>query len=60
MKNCEIKTSCVNPVGMKTQAKKTGSDFCFNIRGLLSVITIDTIHDFLVWLRTSFNPADIN
>ena len=45
----------------KAWANKSGFNYLilhFYIRGKLDIY--ETIHDFLVWLKTGFNPADIN
>ena len=57
MKNYKIKTSFERP---KARANKTGINAIAFIVFVKNCMWYDAIHDFLVWLRTSANPADIN
>ena len=52
--NNKIKTSFVNPEEPKIQARKTS--MVINI----FILVFDNTHDFLVWLRTGYNPANSN
>ena len=47
------------PRGNKVPDKQTGTIFMiFIFLFLENCVQCDTMHDFLVWLRTGFNPAD--
>ena len=62
IKDCKIKDNCVSPEGARLTKLVFILQFFFfyfYICGKLSVY-IDTIHDFLVWLRTGSNTPDIN
>ena len=58
MNNFKLKTSFVSSEGPKAQLYETGINFLrffFNYSSLY-----DAIHDFLLWLGTGSNPAEIN
>ena len=54
-----MKNSFVNPKGLNARANKLIFIFICSIF-VENCLHYDMIHDFSVWLRTCFNPADNN
>ena len=55
------KISFASPEGPKARAFKTGINFIIFIFIFVeNCLQYEAIYNFLVWLRTSSNPADIN
>ena len=60
MKKKKIKSIFVSPERPKAQDNKTGINFINLKKNVTNCLLYDAIHEFLIWLRTSSNPMDLN